>query len=98
MDTQGTRLGTLHETGEQLIRDAEYHNSTAKEIRDQLQDFDGCWEEITNSVKERKQMVSAAITRISGTQRLLNFTRFKCGAYSRAAFIYKLDMTKKSFF
>ena len=72
MDTQGTRLEALHETGEQLIRDAEYHNSTAKGIRDQLQDFDGCWQEITNTVKDRKQMVSIVITRISATRRLLN--------------------------
>ena len=58
METQGTRLETLHETGEQLIKDADYHNSTAKGIRDQLEDFDGCWTEITNSVKERKTMVN----------------------------------------
>ena len=97
MDTQGTRLETLHETGEQLIRDAEYHNSTAKGIRDQLQDFDECWEEITNSVKDRKQMVSNVITRISPTRRLLNFLRLKGGAYSRAVLIYKLSTTRKSF-
>lgn len=58
METQGTRLGSLHVTGEQLIKDADYHSSTAKEIRDQLDDFDGCWADITKSVKERKEMVS----------------------------------------
>lgn len=58
METQGTRLGSLQETGEQLIKDADYHNSTAKGIRDQLDDFDGCWADITKSVKERKEMVS----------------------------------------
>lgn len=58
METQGTRLGSLHETGEQLIKDADYHSSTAKEIRDQLDDFDGCWADITKSVKERKELVS----------------------------------------
>jgi len=57
METQGTRLGSLQETGEQLIKDADYHNSTAKGIRDQLDDFDGCWADITKSVKERKEMV-----------------------------------------
>ena len=58
METQGTRLESLHEVGEQLIKDAEYHNSTAKGIRDQLEDFDRCWEDIVSSVKERKEMVS----------------------------------------
>ena len=58
METQGTRLGSLHESGEQLIKDADYHISTAKEIRDQLDDFDGCWADITKSVKKRKEMVS----------------------------------------
>lgn len=51
-------MGSLQETGEQLIKDADYHNSTAKGIRDQLDDFDGCWADITKSVKERKEMVS----------------------------------------
>ena len=58
METQGTRLGSLQETGEQLIKDADYHNSTAMGIRDQLGDFDGCWADISKSVKERKEMVS----------------------------------------
>ena len=58
METQGTRLGSLQGTGEQLINDADYHNSTAKGIRDQLDDFDGCWADITKSVKKRKEMVS----------------------------------------
>lgn len=59
MDTQGRRLESLHETGEQLIKDAEYHNSTAKGIRDQLEDFDKCWASIDSSISERKAVVSS---------------------------------------
>ena len=58
METQGRRLESLHETGEQLIKDAEYHNSTAKGIRDQLEDFDRCWADIVSSIKERRETVS----------------------------------------
>lgn len=58
MGTQGRRLESLHETGEQLIKDAEYHNSTAKGIRDQLEDFDRCWADIVSSIKERRETVS----------------------------------------
>ena len=58
METQGRRLESLHETGEKLIKDAEYHNSTAKGIRDQMEDFDRCWADIVSTTKERKAMVS----------------------------------------
>lgn len=68
METRGTRLESLHETGEKLIKEAEYHDSTAKKIRDQLEDFDGCWADITNSVKERKTMVSTESAGISHVQ------------------------------
>ena len=61
METQGSRLESLHEIGEQLIKDADYHNSTAKGIWDQLGDFEECWTEISNSVKERKTAVSTEI-------------------------------------
>lgn len=71
METQGTRLESLHESGEQLIKDADYHNTTAKGIRDQLEDFDRCWEEITNSVKERKAIVSTK-TRTKSLRRYIN--------------------------
>ncbi|XP_058967140.2 spectrin beta chain, erythrocytic isoform X3 [Pocillopora verrucosa] len=57
MDAQGTRLESLHQIGEELIRDADYHNSTAKAIWDQLEDFDECWKAISNSVKERKAVL-----------------------------------------
>ncbi|XP_078374994.1 dystrophin-like isoform X3 [Oculina patagonica] len=75
METQGTRLESLHETGEQLIKDADYHNSTAKGIRDQLEDFDGCWEEITNSVKERKAMLQDAQSKVKQMGNLMREVR-----------------------
>lgn len=76
MDAQGTRLESLYQIGEELIRDADYHNSTAKAIWDQLEDFDECWKAISNSVKERKAVVSIE----SKTRRNLPL-RFLCSAY-----------------
>ena len=61
METQRNRLASLHETGEQLIRDADYHNSVAKNIREQTEDFDRCWAEINDTVKRRKSMVSVIV-------------------------------------
>lgn len=58
MFTQGRRLQSLHDTAEQLIRDADYRNSAAKNIRGQLKDFDECWDDINRMVQERKEMVS----------------------------------------
>ena len=58
METQKRRLESLNNAGEKLIVDAEYHNSTAKGIRDQTEDFDRCWGDVTTSVKKRKAMVS----------------------------------------
>jgi len=75
METQGTRLGSLHETGEQLIKDADYHNSTAKGIRDQLDDFDGCWADITKSVKERKEMLQDAQSKVKQMGNLMKEVR-----------------------
>ena len=58
---QEERLDSLRETGEKLIKDAEYHDATAKGIRDQVNDFGTCWKDITESIKERKAMVSDVI-------------------------------------
>ena len=58
---QGERLDSLRETGEKLIKDAEYHDATAKGICDQVNDFGTCWKDITESIKGRKAMVSDVI-------------------------------------
>ena len=58
---QEERLDSLRETGEKLIKDAEYHDATAKGIRDQVNDLCTCWKDITESIKERKAMVSDVI-------------------------------------
>ena len=58
---QEERLDSLRETGEKLIKDAEYHDATAKGIRDQVNDLGACWKDITESIKERKAMVSDVI-------------------------------------
>ena len=58
---QEERLVSLRETGEKLIKDAEYHDATAKGIRDQVNDLCTCWKDITESIKERKAMVSDVI-------------------------------------
>ena len=58
---QEERLDSLRETGEKLIKDAEYHDATAKGIRDQVNDLGTCWKDITESIKERKAMVSDVI-------------------------------------
>ena len=58
---QGERLDSLRETGEKLIKDAEYHDATAKGIFDQVNDFGTCWKDVTESIKERKAMVSDVI-------------------------------------
>ena len=58
MESQGTKLESLHYTGEQLIKDADYYNSKAKGIRDQIEDFNKCWADIFKFVKDRKEMVS----------------------------------------
>ena len=60
MKSQGTKLESLYNTGEQLIKDADYYNSIAKGIRDQIDDFEKCWADIVRFVKERKEMVSVA--------------------------------------
>lgn len=64
MEAQGTRLESLHQIGEELIKDADYHNSTAKAIWDQLEDFDECWTGISNSVKERKVVLQDAQSKV----------------------------------
>ena len=61
MESHEGRLDSLRETGEKLIIDAEYHNATAKGIRDKVNDFGTSWKDITDSIKERKAMVSDEI-------------------------------------
>ena len=61
MESHEGRLDSLRETGEKLIIDAEYHDATAKGIRDKVNDFGTCWKDITDSIKERKAMVSDEI-------------------------------------
>ena len=58
---QEERLDSLRETGEKLIKDAGYFDATAKGIRDQVDDFGTCWKDITETIKERKAMVSDVI-------------------------------------
>ena len=67
---QEERLDSLRETGEKLIKDAEYHDATAKGIRDQVNDLGTCWKDITESIKERKAMVSDVIGRYKVTAEL----------------------------
>lgn len=62
MESQGTKLESLHYTGEQLIKDADYYNSKAKGIRDQIEDFNKCWADIFKFVKDRKEMLEDAQT------------------------------------
>ncbi|CAH3126441.1 unnamed protein product, partial [Porites lobata] len=61
---QEERLDSLRETGEKLIKDAEYHDATAKGIRDQVNDFDTCWKDITESIKDRKAMLQEAQNKV----------------------------------
>jgi len=75
METQGRRLESLHETGEQLIKDAEYHNSTAKGIRDQLEDFDRCWADIVSSIKERRETLEDTQSKIKQMGNLMREVR-----------------------
>ena len=60
MKSQETKLESLYNTGEQLIKDANYYNSNAKGIRNQIEDFEKCWADIFRFVKERTEMVSVA--------------------------------------
>ncbi|XP_073238321.1 uncharacterized protein [Porites lutea] len=64
MESHEGRLDSLRETGEKLIKDAEYHDATAKGIRDQVDDFGTCWKDITESIKERKAMLEEAQNKV----------------------------------
>lgn len=61
MKSQETKLESLYNTGEQLIKDADYYNSNAKGIRNQIEDFEKCWADTFRFVKERIEIVSVAI-------------------------------------
>ncbi|XP_074624754.1 dystrophin-like isoform X2 [Acropora palmata] len=60
MKSQETKLESLYNTGEQLIKDANYYNSNAKGIRNQIEDFEKCWADIFRFVKERTEMLEDA--------------------------------------
>ena len=77
MESHEGRLDSLRETGEKLIKDAEYHDATAKGIRDQVDDFGTCWKDITESIKERKAMVSDVILHYKVTAELSFLSYFE---------------------
>ena len=77
MESHEGRLDSLRETGEKLIKDAEYHDATAKGIRDQVNDFGTCWKDITESIKERKAMVSDVILHYKVTAELSFLSYFE---------------------
>lgn len=76
MKSQETKLESLYNTGEQLIKDANYYNSNAKGIRNQIEDFEKCWADIFRFVKERTEMVSVATLCAS----VKEFCNSRCGA------------------
>lgn len=77
MKSQETKLESLYNTGEELIKDANYYNSNAKGIRNQIEDFEKCWADIFRFVKERTEMVSVATLCASAFKEFCNSC---CGA------------------
>lgn len=58
MREQNSLLRELHQLAEQLITDADYDDTVAEKIFEQLRDFDNCWNETSERISHRKDQVS----------------------------------------
>lgn len=57
LDEQGLRLQNLHKAGDELLEDVDEHDRASKDIKDQLNEFDECWNSIAKQVIDRIQVV-----------------------------------------